>query len=253
MITIHWHIEEDWQPKIKLIKEYDKKTVLKNLLIQKFSYSDVEKIISKKNCCSYAFRFVSNEYFNLMSKYGKMYIQQFTYEENLLLIQILLIQDTESSNDYLIDYCFNSIIYDLMYLCCYEGQDNKINYEEGYKKFLNTLNDGECRLNEIIKICLLSSHKRSNLNLIDFIDKGMLYLKLNSKKTGTLHSNFINYLGYEHIEVLIKKLIQNLYTSPKVYNQNIILKVNNVILCDSQLGFLDIKNYTFIKGSNADY
>ena len=66
-VTISWHIDEGWEPKIELVGDVDKNDKiesLKYLLKDIISYSEMNDIINRKNPCDAAFKLMREYYMN---------------------------------------------------------------------------------------------------------------------------------------------------------------------------------------------
>lgn len=224
-VTISWHIDEGWEPKIELVGDVDKNDKiesLKYLLKDIISYSEMNDIINRKNPCDAAFKLMREYYMNNIQHSGrnKFYI---TFENELLSSKILLIQNTTKSLTGLIRFCFMSIIYDVMDSISYDFYADRIN-NEYYKQFLTDLKNGNFLVHQDIYTCLLAAHKRLNLNLDEVIDIGMTYIRMNYANRGTIHANFIQLIGIEYIEGILMKIIENLYTSDDYFYEEQIIK-----------------------------
>lgn len=115
-----------------------------------------------------------------------------------------------------------AMVYDIMDCISYHPELQKIN-SEYYKRFLLDLNNGFYQVDNDILIVILAAQKRLNLDIETLIQKGMEFLKLNSAHRGTAHANFILTLGLDHIEVIIRKIIQNLFESNEHFKESNIL------------------------------
>ena len=227
-IEISWHIDESWKPKIILVDNIDKNDKiesLKYLLKDIISYSEMNDIVQRKNPCDAAFKLM-REYYMKDIQYSKDLVYT-TFENDLLVLNILLIQNTSDSLTALIRYSFLSMVYDIMMCISYNYKTEQIN-NEYYRQFLYDLKNGTFLLHETIYTCLLVAHKRLNLKLDEVIEIGMTYLRMNSKQRDTIHADFIQLIGIEHIEVILRKIIENLYTSKDFFYEDTIIKKADV-------------------------
>lgn len=179
-------------------------------------------IINRKNPCDAAFKLMREHYMNNIQHSGRNMLS-ITFENELLLSKILLIQNTTKSLTGLIRFCFMSIIYDVMDSLSYDFHADRIN-NEYYKQFLIDLKDGNFLVHEDIYICLLAAHKRLNINLDEVIDIGKSYIRMNYANRGTMHANFIQLIGIEYIEGILMKIIENLYKSDDYFYEEQIIK-----------------------------
>lgn len=224
-ITISWHIDENWKPNIILVDNIDKNDKvesLKYLLNDVISYSEMNNIIQRKNPCDAAFKFMRELYMNDIQYSSKNLVNK-TFENDLIMLKILLIQNTNNSLTVLIRDSFLSMIYDIMLCVSYNYKTEQVN-NEYYKQFLLDLKNGTFLLHESIYTCLLAAHKRLNLKLDEIIEIGITYIRMNSNKRGTIHANFIHLVGIDHIEVILRKIIENLYTSDDIFYEDSIIK-----------------------------
>lgn len=224
-VTISWHIDENWKPNIILvdnISKDDKIESLKYLLEDFITYSEMNDIIQRKNPCDAAFKLMRQYYINYVQHSSKNLLNA-TFENRILMMKILLIQNTNSSLTVLIRHSFMNIIYDIMMCISYNYKTGQVN-NDSYKKFLFDLKNGTFLVDESIYTCILSAHKRMNLKLDELIEIGMTYIRMNSKERGTIFANFIQLIGIEHIEVILKKILENLYTSDDCFYEDSIIK-----------------------------